>query len=264
VVQPGRLVAGYLLAVPVSINGRGPWDFVVDTGTNQTVIDEGLATELQTKISTSVSLNTLTGSQSATLTKADSISVAGQEVANLEILVGEMKAMQKLDGRLRGILGLDYLYHFAFSLDYDHTQLRLLPATELEDPDGSDGTKVAVRLADGRVLVPCTWQGTSERLLVLDSAIATVLVLEDQRNAAMPATGGARWSLTTNAGATGVTQKKLRDFAIGEQRLPEIKAVTMARTAALDSLRAEGLLAASLFRSVFVNPRAQIATFRTK
>lgn len=265
VVQPGRLVAGYLLAVPVFINGRGPWDFVVDTGTNQTVIDRALAATLQVKASANVTLHALAGSESVASTRADSISVGEGEVPNLEILVGEIKTLKKVDGRLRGILGLDYLYHFAFSLDYEHMQLRLLPVTALEDPESQAGTKVPVRLADGQVLVPCTWQGASEHLLALDSGIATVLLLEEQRDSIRQGTdGGAHMALSTNAASAEVSRKKLREFAIGEQSLAEIRAVSMSRPAAMNGLREEGLLATSLFRSVFVNPHARIATFRTK
>jgi predicted aspartyl protease len=35
-----------LLLVPVTVNGRGPYDFVVDTGASHVVIDTALADEL--------------------------------------------------------------------------------------------------------------------------------------------------------------------------------------------------------------------------
>ena len=40
-----RRAAEYLVIAPVSINGRGPFDFVVDTGTNTTLIDPKLAAQ---------------------------------------------------------------------------------------------------------------------------------------------------------------------------------------------------------------------------
>src|SRR5207302_6921333 len=41
-----RTIADYLMVVSVSINDRGPFDFLIDTGTNTTLIDPQLATEL--------------------------------------------------------------------------------------------------------------------------------------------------------------------------------------------------------------------------
>src|SRR5579864_6118669 len=43
---PVRTIGGYLMVVGVSINDRGPFDFLVDTGTNTTLIDPELAKEL--------------------------------------------------------------------------------------------------------------------------------------------------------------------------------------------------------------------------
>src|SRR5215475_1675051 len=41
-----RLVAGALLIVPVKINQAGPFDFMVDTGSQLNVIDPALAAQL--------------------------------------------------------------------------------------------------------------------------------------------------------------------------------------------------------------------------
>jgi hypothetical protein len=44
-----RLVAGALVVIPVTVNGRGPFDFMVDTGSQVTVVDPSLAQELGLK-----------------------------------------------------------------------------------------------------------------------------------------------------------------------------------------------------------------------
>ena len=41
-----RIISGYLMVTSVSINDRGPFDFLIDTGTNTTLIDPQLAAEL--------------------------------------------------------------------------------------------------------------------------------------------------------------------------------------------------------------------------
>ena len=43
---PLRVVAGRLLLVPVSVNGTGPYPFLLDTGATSSMIDEALAGRL--------------------------------------------------------------------------------------------------------------------------------------------------------------------------------------------------------------------------
>src|SRR5216683_6633055 len=58
-----RAVRGYLVVVPAYVNGLGPFDFLVDTGTNTTLIDPGLAQQMGGKPVGSQLLRTLTGSE---------------------------------------------------------------------------------------------------------------------------------------------------------------------------------------------------------
>src|ERR1700735_3608949 len=51
-----RLRDGYLIVVQARINGTGPLDFLLDTGTTRTVIDPDLARQLQAPTIGEVSL----------------------------------------------------------------------------------------------------------------------------------------------------------------------------------------------------------------
>jgi len=46
---PFRLVNGYQIVVPVSINHSGPYDFLLDTGTQMTIVGPALADALHLK-----------------------------------------------------------------------------------------------------------------------------------------------------------------------------------------------------------------------
>src|SRR5450631_3510745 len=52
---------GQTIAVPVILNGRGPFQFVLDTGTDSSIIDAHLAQELGLKPVDSLTLLTATG-----------------------------------------------------------------------------------------------------------------------------------------------------------------------------------------------------------
>src|SRR6478672_7180448 len=51
-----RIVAGALLVIPVKVNQSGPFDFMVDTGSQLNVIDPVLATQLNLKSQGTVGL----------------------------------------------------------------------------------------------------------------------------------------------------------------------------------------------------------------
>ena len=51
-----RIVAGALLVIPVKINQSGPFDFMVDTGSQLNVIDPALAAQLNLKAQGTVGL----------------------------------------------------------------------------------------------------------------------------------------------------------------------------------------------------------------
>jgi hypothetical protein len=261
----GRVVAGYLLVVPIMVDGRGPWDFVVDTGTNQTVLDPALAKQLRLATAGGATLNTLAGQQKVSLASVDSISTGAASVQNLEILVGGIDAVRGLDRRVRGVLGLDFLYHFAFSLDYEYTRLRLFPPNLLADPENHGLASVEVQLVEGRLLVPCSWQDAAKRLLALDSGIADVLLFGERGERDSTTNRGARRQmLASNSAATEVVRISLADFLVGEQRVHGVRGLLLARTGEMTALREDGLLPASLFRSVFMNLHARIAVFKQK
>src|SRR5215813_6584559 len=59
---PVQTVGGYLMIVPVTINGAGPYQFLLDTGTNTTLVDPSLAAELSLKSVGKMALTSLASS----------------------------------------------------------------------------------------------------------------------------------------------------------------------------------------------------------
>jgi hypothetical protein len=56
---PARTIQGYLMIVSVRINDQGPFDFLVDTGTNSTLIDPALAKQLALQAKDKLRLSSL-------------------------------------------------------------------------------------------------------------------------------------------------------------------------------------------------------------
>jgi hypothetical protein len=127
-----RLVAGALLVIPVKINQSGPFDFMVDTGSQLNVIDPVLAAQLDVKSQGTVGvLATATYSQ-ASVGVLDSLQAGSQVVLKPLVMVQDLGPIQAADPRIRGVLGENFLSHFDMLIDYARGLLCLDGAAVME------------------------------------------------------------------------------------------------------------------------------------
>jgi hypothetical protein len=120
-----RIVKNYMIVVPVTINGSGPYDFVVDTGSTNTMLDQKLADELALRREGETTVLAFRGSMTVSLVHADSFSVAGATVASKDFLLSTYVKVPNLPSEARGVLGEDYLQNFDVLIDYEHQLIRL-------------------------------------------------------------------------------------------------------------------------------------------
>src|SRR5229473_6769669 len=81
-----RTIAGYLMVVSVSINDRGPFDFLIDTGTNTTLIDPQLAAELKLQPRDRLKLSSLASATDVPRYYLQTFRVGPASVSNQEAL----------------------------------------------------------------------------------------------------------------------------------------------------------------------------------
>jgi hypothetical protein len=74
-----RIVQGALIVIPVKVNEAGPFDFMVDTGSQVTVIDPSLASQLDLKAQARVGLVSVASFAQASATILDTLE-AGSKV----------------------------------------------------------------------------------------------------------------------------------------------------------------------------------------
>ena len=113
-----RLVAGALLVIPVKINHAGPFDFMVDTGSQLNVIDPALATELILKSQGTVGLVTTVAYSQASVGVLDSLQAGSHVVLKPLAVIQDLLPIQAADPRIRGVLGENFLAHFDMLIDY--------------------------------------------------------------------------------------------------------------------------------------------------
>ena len=107
-----RLVRDALIVIPVRINQAGPFDFMVDTGSQVTVIDPSLASELNLKTHGRVGLVSVANFTRASATVLDTLEADSHVIEKSPAIVQDLQPIQDADPRIRGVLGESFLAHF--------------------------------------------------------------------------------------------------------------------------------------------------------
>ena len=120
-----RFVQHALIVIPVKINQRGPFDFIVDTGSQITVIDPTLADKLGLNPQAKVGLVSVASFVHASATVLDSLEADSKVVEKSPAIVQDLGQIQAADPRIRGVLGESFFAHFDLLVDYRHKLLCL-------------------------------------------------------------------------------------------------------------------------------------------
>src|SRR5277367_6013186 len=128
-----RLVQHALIVIPVRINQSGPFDFMVDTGSQVTVIDPSLAAELDLKPQGRVGLVSVGTFASAPATVLDTLEADSKVLEKSPAIVQDLRQIQAADPRIRGVLGESFLSHFDLLVDYGHKLLCLDATNAMRD-----------------------------------------------------------------------------------------------------------------------------------
>ena len=107
------------MTAPVRVNGHGPFPFMVDTGSNQSVVSSELARNLDLAIGPEQPLNGVAGVHMAPSTRAD-LMLGDRVDAGASLCILPSPAMG-----VAGILGLDRLQGRELTLDFRGKALRI-------------------------------------------------------------------------------------------------------------------------------------------
>ncbi len=140
----GRLDRTTRLTVPVEIDGRGPFAFVVDTGANRSVVAAELAAELGLPPGPPTRVHGILGLQ-------DAATVAMHRFAagRLRLGVSQAAVLKRVDLGCDGLLGLDAFHDRCVAFDFRRAQVSILAGGfgegERPGPGASLSTDVIVR-----------------------------------------------------------------------------------------------------------------------
>ena len=132
-VQPSHASSGrYQVILEAYINDAGPYDFLLDTGSQVTMIDESLASELNIE---TTSAATVVGvsihGKGGKYALVNSVRVGkNANVERLYVLAFDMKEIQAAGHTLRGLIGGDFLAHFNATIDNTHNRVCLTKVSD--------------------------------------------------------------------------------------------------------------------------------------
>ena len=100
-----RHIQGSITIVAVKINHTGPYDFMVDTGSQVTKLDPALAAELHLKAEATAGVIGVVAHATTAYTHVDLIEIGLQAIANPEVFLQDISELQASDPRIRGVIG---------------------------------------------------------------------------------------------------------------------------------------------------------------
>lgn len=160
------------MTVPVEVNGAGPFDFVIDTGAERTLVTHELARELGLESSTSAMVQTVAGLHILPLYSVEDLSVAGDGVIGL---LAPGVARSGLGAA--GLLGLDSLQNSRILIDMRAKKMSVLPSVAMDRrPSNRRGliTIVADELRGRMILTKARLNRVPVRVVVDTGAQVTI------------------------------------------------------------------------------------------
>ena len=273
---PFRLVNRHQIVLAVSINHSGPYDFLLDTGTQLTLVGPSLAAELRLTTTGAAVVSGAGFHESASFAQLDLLDAGSHTVANQKVLVYGLLNLRAVDTHIRGILGEDFLEHFDMLIDYAHRLVCLddsaVMRSEVKGPHIALVTPA--QTADGAplpklLIITARLSGETHPVrLMLDSG-ANIPYLNNTAQHLMPQSTSFGGMSLMGSGADG-DQKFFsalppQQVKIGSLELPSITFLTLAyarkesRTNEFD-----GLLTMDLFRRVFISHSEHFAVLEPR
>jgi predicted aspartyl protease len=250
------------IIVPIIINGSEPVSFLLDTGSNGSVISEQLASALGVEAVARTMMMSASGQKQALVARIERLtlgSVSVDSVLATIVSTGDLKLADVVAAGhvVQGVIGQDVLGRLRYTIDYRLHQIRWRDAWAGAPPHAS---RFELERQDDRFLIHLP-QADRELRLVPDSGTeALVLFNEAGRVADSTATGGAI-GLTGLAGTRAAQSAIVRVLRVGATRLIDVPAVIVRRE---PGSSVDGLLPLHLFgcvtfdgpeRQLFIEPR---------
>jgi hypothetical protein len=266
---PLRQIQEALIVTSLTVNGAGPFDFLVDTGAQATTVDDRLTAQLDLPTEGTTGVSGVATYGRRALTRLAHVEMASHQVGDLPAVVDDLTQLHAADGKIRGILGEDFLAHFDLLIDNEHQALCL-----------DDTGAMAAAMKGTRVPLAEPYGPDRDlpfmRPLVIEARLDTirdpVLFRLDSGSNAPVIYGGGKPSLQLARANVQILKRFVngveQDFAvlsptdvsIGRETIRQVTFVHAMNSIGTEhQAREDGVLPTQMFRRVFVSYKNQFA-----
>lgn len=182
------------VTIPISIDGKGPWNFIIDTGSQRTVVARDLARQLALPSRETVTIISMTGRSEAGTVAVPNLAFGGGTVDDIvaPVLEGEHLGAP-------GLLGLDSLHAKRVTLNFRTGRMEI----------ASSNARRAARVDPGTIVVEA--RRKRGQLILLDSEV-----------------NGMRVNIMLDTGTNySIGNLALRDKLMTRKRSPELFDTTL-------------------------------------
>jgi predicted aspartyl protease len=250
-----------MIIVPVSINGSGPYDFLLDTGAAKSMVDGRLASELALPQAGEKTVVGALASMATSVVRVNSLSVAGASVSGGEICSSDSVAT--VSGKVRGVLGEDFLKNFDLLVDYRHQVIELESSTD-SLAEMAAGEHLPLQLegmyqgqpTHNRLIVSGSISelGGRPMTLLLDSAANHMVLFRNDLGVAGVHNESVWEGIQGSWARSETTTRTFQSLNLGKSSVDNLTGVGFSRRSSVDT---DGLLPTSMFHSVFISHRGK-------
>jgi hypothetical protein len=266
-----RAVSDALNVVSVKVNGAGPFEFVLDTGSTSTTIDSELAARLRLVSTGSATSVSPWKSSAIPIVRADRLEVEKATVRDLDLSVERLDWLKSICPTAKGILGEDFLRNFDLLLDNRHHQLQMerVPGSLAEELTGervplTGHASHRPQLFPNRLIlvIQVPELGPRELSVLLDSAANALMLFRSALQESQSSTEkGGREAVFDGGNRHQVFQHPTTALLVKGTVLRNVAVVSTEASEATDS---DGLLPTGIFESIYISHSGGFAIFNPR
>ena len=240
-----------IILVPVLVNGQGPFPFILDTGSDDVILDSTLARRLSLSISAGDAHQaTVAGAWAPGRSVAKSLQLGPVQTQNAPVLLTDLSGIRSRAPQAQGVLGQSFLSLFNYLLDYQNRSIRFEQSGELQH--SIHGEPLPLEIDGHRILLLAQAQTASSAplRLLLDTGTNALVLSRASADAIHLVVDGQKFETTVNA-KIALPFGRLGQLTLGSRLLHDLP-VTVSAAQQMQQV-CDGLLPTSLFKALYVN-----------
>lgn len=136
------------MTVPVTVQGNGPYRFLVDTGADRTAISRDLVKRLRLTAGGDASLHSVAG-----VSTVATASISQLRLTHRDVNVVDAPVLESANMGADGILGVDSLRSQRIVFDFEGQTMSIVPSASREVHDDGDAIVIQAARRGGRLVV---------------------------------------------------------------------------------------------------------------